>query len=235
VCGRPARGPSGREAVTPGISQATALLRLRVFAAHARDDVDEGAALALRPRRPAGGPHACCMCTETAARGQAGPASRPPRLSLARHNRCAEPPKPRLGPQRATIRWSCACTARGRHDGVVLWSTGTRECLCRLRFKIAVATFEIAYLKKVSTYSKISKTKSCRGAIDQQLLQKATYVWINGFGKIVLNFSKISALKLLCPARSSRVYTALHSKLECPPIRKNVFPKIMKNFYIGRF
>jgi hypothetical protein len=35
-------------------------------------------------------------------------------------------------------------------------------------------------LQKVPTYLKISKNKSCRGAIDLQLSQRATYVLING-------------------------------------------------------
>jgi hypothetical protein len=41
--------------------------------------------------------------------------------------------------------------------------------------------FEIIKLQKVSSYSKISKNKICRGAIDLQLWQRVTYVLINGF------------------------------------------------------
>jgi hypothetical protein len=42
-------------------------------------------------------------------------------------------------------------------------------------------------------------------------------------------------LELLFTARSTRFLADLHSKLECPPITKNVFPEIMNNFRIGRF
>jgi hypothetical protein len=40
-------------------------------------------------------------------------------------------------------------------------------------------------LQKVSTNLKISKNKSCRGAIDLQLSQRATYVLINGLSENV--------------------------------------------------
>jgi hypothetical protein len=46
--------------------------------------------------------------------------------------------------------------------------------------QICVSFFEITKLQKVSTYSKISKNKSCRGAINLQLSQSASYVLING-------------------------------------------------------
>jgi hypothetical protein len=44
---------------------------------------------------------------------------------------------------------------------------------------IGFALFEKAKLQKVSTNLKISKKQSCRGAIDLQLSQRATYVLIN--------------------------------------------------------
>jgi hypothetical protein len=43
-----------------------------------------------------------------------------------------------------------------------------------------LSLFEIAKLQKLSTNMKISKKKSCRGAIDLQFSQRATYVLING-------------------------------------------------------
>jgi hypothetical protein len=42
-----------------------------------------------------------------------------------------------------------------------------------------LSLFEIAKLEKVTTNLKISKNKSCRGTIDLQLSQKASYVLIN--------------------------------------------------------
>jgi hypothetical protein len=42
-----------------------------------------------------------------------------------------------------------------------------------------LSLFEIAKLQKSSTNLKISKNKGCRGAIDLQLSQRATYVLIN--------------------------------------------------------
>jgi hypothetical protein len=41
--------------------------------------------------------------------------------------------------------------------------------------------FKIIKLQEVSTYLKIFKNKSCRGAIDLQLSQRASYVLINRF------------------------------------------------------
>jgi hypothetical protein len=42
-------------------------------------------------------------------------------------------------------------------------------------------------------------------------------------------------LDLLFTAQSNRFLANLHSKLECPPIMKNVFPEIMINFRILNF
>jgi hypothetical protein len=62
----------------------------------------------------------------------------------------------------------------------------------RLRpFQFRDPVLEIIKLQKVSTYSKISKTKSCRGAIDLQLSQREIYVLING--KILTKLQKFSA------------------------------------------
>jgi hypothetical protein len=66
---------------------------------------------------------------------------------------------------------------------------GTRAratCLARRRRRAHQVlfhgcTFENAKLTKVATKLTISKNKSCRGAIDLQLSQRATYVLINGF------------------------------------------------------
>jgi predicted ABC-type sugar transport system permease subunit len=44
-----------------------------------------------------------------------------------------------------------------------------------------VHAFEQSKLQKVITKSKISENKSCRGAIDLQLSQRASYVLIDGF------------------------------------------------------
>jgi hypothetical protein len=42
-------------------------------------------------------------------------------------------------------------------------------------------------------------------------------------------------LGLLFTTESNRFLANLHSKSECPPIMKNVFPEITNNFRIGRF
>jgi hypothetical protein len=55
-----------------------------------------------------------------------------------------------------------------------------REYRARRQFSFRSAFFQIAKLQKVSTNLKISKNKSCRGALDLQLSQRATYVSIDG-------------------------------------------------------
>jgi hypothetical protein len=66
---------------------------------------------------------------------------------------------------------------------VAVLDTGARALARRRRrpsevlFRLSL--FEIAKLQKSSTNLKISKKQSCRGAIDLQLSQKATYVLIN--------------------------------------------------------
>jgi hypothetical protein len=47
--------------------------------------------------------------------------------------------------------------------------------------------------------------------------------------------AEILGPKLVFTTRSTRFLANLHSKFECPPITKNVFLEITKNFYIGRF
>jgi hypothetical protein len=48
------------------------------------------------------------------------------------------------------------------------------------QINFAIQFFEITKLQKLSTNLKNSKNKSCRGAIDLQLSQRASYVLING-------------------------------------------------------
>jgi hypothetical protein len=63
------------------------------------------------------------------------------------------------------------------------WATsrsGARVRASRHQFQLRFAFFQIAKLQKVPTKLKISKKQSCRGAIDLQLSQRATYVLING-------------------------------------------------------
>jgi hypothetical protein len=79
---------------------------------------------------------------------------------------------------------------------VAVLDTGARALARRRRrpsevlFRLSL--FEIAKLQKSSTNLKISKKQSCRGAIDLQLSQKATYVLINRLpGKLKL--AEISA------------------------------------------
>jgi hypothetical protein len=81
-------------------------------------------------------------------------------ISVHRHN--AGKPRGRCGPDARATRWA----RRRRRPSQVL-------------FRLSL--FEIAKLQKVPTNLKISKNRSCRGAIDLQLSQRATYVLINRF------------------------------------------------------
>jgi hypothetical protein len=62
-------------------------------------------------------------------------------------------------------------------------SARTRALRLRRRrpFQFRDPVFKITKLEKVSTNLKNSKIKSCKGAIDLQLSQRASYVLINGF------------------------------------------------------
>jgi hypothetical protein len=77
----------------------------------------------------------------------------------------------------ASLRRNRACAARGRRcpgARTTLWSATQR----RRRLN---SVFEITKLQKASTNFKISKNKSCRGALDLQLSQRVSYVLINRF------------------------------------------------------
>jgi hypothetical protein len=93
---------------------------------------------------------------------------------------------------------------------------------------------EIAKLQKLSTNLKISKNKSCRGAIDLQLSRRATYVLSTVCLGTSTEVAVFPRLGLLFTTRLTRFLANLYSKLECPPITKNVFPEITNNFDIGR-
>jgi hypothetical protein len=115
------------------------------------------------------------------------------------------------------------------HDA---WGVATASAALLL-FHLSV--FAKAKLEKVTTNLKISKNKSCRGSIDLQLSQRATYVLINGLSGNVGRSCSFSTARLLFTARSTRFLANLHSKLECSPIMKNVFLEITNNFRIGLF
>jgi hypothetical protein len=53
--------------------------------------------------------------------------------------------------------------------------------------------------------------------------------------KNVLKFRKNSALVCYSQHLQLEFWPNYSKKFECPPIMKNVFPEITKNFYIGRF
>jgi hypothetical protein len=80
-------------------------------------------------------------------------------VSVHRHN--ARKPRGRRGLDACATRWA----RRRRRQSPVL-------------FRLSL--FEIAKLQKLSTNLKISKNKSCRGAINLQLSQSATYVLMFG-------------------------------------------------------
>jgi hypothetical protein len=63
------------------------------------------------------------------------------------------------------------------------WHRACPGCATALRhrpFLFRGPAFEITKLQKLSTNLKISKNKSCKGAIDLQLSQRVSYVLING-------------------------------------------------------
>jgi hypothetical protein len=124
--------------------------------------------------------------------------------------------------------WRVAVLDTGAH--ALAWR---RHRPFQVLFRLSL--FEIAKLQKSSTNSKISKNKSCRGAIDLQLSQRATYVLINGLSRNIGRSWKNSRPQLTVTACSTQFLANLHSKLEWPPITKNVFPEITNNFRIGRF
>jgi hypothetical protein len=138
--------------------------------------------------------------------------------------------RPHGGPRSTTklSRLPYAGRTRGCHvAGAATASTAL------LLFHLSV--FANAKLEKVTTNLKISKNKSCRGVIDLQLSQRATYALINCLpGNVGRSWQK-SRPELLFTACLTRFLANLHSKLECPPITKNVFPEITNNFRIGRF
>jgi hypothetical protein len=174
------------------------------------------------------------------ARGHAGPTGRPPRLDWARRTALCEGEVPMALP------WSTAKTSMHSYAGgsQVVHVAGTARTRLRALGAAIVAlpllvfhvhAFEYSKLQKVITKSKISKNKSCRRAIDLQLSQRASYVLIDGFVENRDEVAVFPRLGLLFTAQSTRFFANLHSKLECPPITKNVFPEITNNFRIGRF
>jgi hypothetical protein len=115
------------------------------------------------------------------------------------------------------------------HDARARWRQRPAPILFGLRvFKNVELTFLVLNLK-------ISKNESCRATIGLQLSQRATYVLINGLSGNVGRSWQNSRLELPFTARATRFLANLHSKLECPPITKNMFPEITNNFRIGRF
>jgi hypothetical protein len=79
-----------------------------------------------------------------------------------------------------TVRWNRACTTRGRRGSESLARALVQRC-DDMSIIFRDTDFEITKLQKVLTHLKISKNKSGRGTIDLQLLQRETYVLINGF------------------------------------------------------
>jgi hypothetical protein len=119
--------------------------------------------------------------TAAPARVHAGHAGRPSRLRWARRTALCE------GDVTTTLPWSTTTMSRHPYTGTARYDAWQRKKETPLRprrhrpFQFRDSIFEITKLQKVSTYSKISKNKSCRGVIDLQLSQRATYVLINGF------------------------------------------------------
>jgi hypothetical protein len=78
--------------------------------------------------------------------------------------------------------WSTAGAPKHPYTGNTRAARGRRELgngVRRLPLLFHLSVFAKAKLEKVTTNLKISKYKSCRGAIDLQLSQRATYVLIN--------------------------------------------------------
>jgi hypothetical protein len=178
--------------------------------------------------------------------GGQGSRRRLARGACACHGRAAHPSSGRcLGPntgctssQYGVAEESYTGESRGQH--VAARSRRARDALGAQRRRpslvlFRLSLFEIVKLQKLSTNLKISKNKSCRGAIDLQLSQRASYVLINGLSGNVGRSCSFSRAQVTVKAQSTRFLANLHSKLECPPITKNVFPEITNNFRVGRF
>jgi hypothetical protein len=85
------------------------------------------------------------------------------------------------GGAEASVRRGARGSTRGQKKKEALTCTRTLHPRRRRPFQFREPAFEITKLQKVSTNLKISKNKSCRGPIDLQLSQRASYVLINGF------------------------------------------------------
>jgi hypothetical protein len=84
------------------------------------------------------------------------------------------------GDSRASVRRSIDPVTRGRCIKNARAGTRARRRRRPAPVLFRLGLFEIAKLQKSSTHSKISKKQSCRGDIDLQLSERATYVLING-------------------------------------------------------
>jgi hypothetical protein len=127
-------------------------------------------------------------CTQGARREQVTTRGQARRSRLrerdARRLEKAEAPTTRDGSTTETLGRPYAGTERALH---VAGAVRVRARRSRARnndvgdsIQFRDSVFEIIKLQKVSTNFKISKNKSCRRAIDLELLQRATYVLING-------------------------------------------------------
>jgi hypothetical protein len=150
-------------------------------------DAGEGSAAGLKASRPAGRLHAPGVpwVAACASAWPLGPAARPRRsLPWARRTVHKRTEAPRLGlgstPEFPRLPYTGARVLRrvAERAGVpaLFWSAATPTPNSSL---IRLGLFEIAKLQNVPTKSKISEKKSCRGAIDLQLSQRASYVLIN--------------------------------------------------------
>jgi hypothetical protein len=92
------------------------------------------------------------------------------------------PPRTPGLPRRVQGLYAGVCEARrvARRRWRASERSGARPRRRRRHNSFRDPVFEFTKLQKVPTYLKISKNKICRGAIDLQLSQRATYVLING-------------------------------------------------------
>jgi hypothetical protein len=121
------------------------------------------------------------------ARGHAGPTRRPPRLGWVRRTALCEGDVPTVlsGSTMTSPRHPYTGATRGQHVAnavrVRARHSGARHSDVGDSNQFRDSVFEFTKLQKVPTNFKISKNKSCRGALDLQLSQRASYVLINRF------------------------------------------------------
>jgi hypothetical protein len=122
-----------------------------------------------------------------------------------------------------TPRRPYAGVKRGSHvAGAVQTRWARRRRPSQVLFRLSL--FEIAKLQKSSTNSKISKNKSCREAIDLQLLQRVAYVLINGLSGNVGQSCSFSTARVTVHSAVNSFFGQFALKIEMSANYKKCVP-----------